>query len=340
MWIWQLAKSDGGDLDAIAARAHAAGIATVFIKAGDGTDAWDQFNDLLVGGLHQRGLRACAWQYVYGTDPATEAQVAAQAIGHGADCFVIDAESQYEGRYAAAQQYITALRAAVGPSYPIGLTSFPYVDYHPGLPFSVFLGPGGAQVNLPQVYWQTLKTTVDAASAHAYAHARVYPAALAPLGQSYDDPPADQMQRFRAVWEAYGAGGLSWWSWQASSDAGWATLAQPAPPPAAIADPGYPALGKGAKGDEVIWLQEHLTSTYPTVTVTGRLDDATVAALQDVQTKNGIPVTGTTDPATWQHILTMPLTPVDWTTAPATTARAARTAPHRKREIPPPDARG
>src|SRR3954465_4854702 len=35
-WVWYLNKSDGGDLDAITARANAAGVKTVFIKSGDG----------------------------------------------------------------------------------------------------------------------------------------------------------------------------------------------------------------------------------------------------------------------------------------------------------------
>ena len=216
MWIWQLEKSDGGNADAIAARAAAASVSTVFIKAGDGTKAWDQFSPLLVGALRQRGLKVCAWQFVYGNSPASEASVAAAAIAAGADCFVIDAEGQYEGKYAAAQTYMNALRAAAGPSFPIGLTSFPYVDYHPGLPFSVFLGPGGAQVNLPQAYWKDIGGTVDAISAHTLAHNRIYKAPIAPLGQTYGNPSATDLRRFRQLWAAYGTQGLSWWSWQAT----------------------------------------------------------------------------------------------------------------------------
>jgi len=56
MWIWYLDKSDGGNLDAIAARANAAGVKTVFIKSGDGATYWTQFSPLIVGGLKQRGL--------------------------------------------------------------------------------------------------------------------------------------------------------------------------------------------------------------------------------------------------------------------------------------------
>ncbi|HET6506474.1 MAG TPA: peptidoglycan-binding domain-containing protein [Baekduia sp.] len=324
MWIWQMEKTEGGNVDAIAARAAAAGITTVYVKAGDGTTPWAQFGPLLIGALRQHGIKACAWQFVYGNSPAGEANVAIAAIQAGADCFVIDAESAYEGKYAAAQKYMTAIRAAVGANYPIGLTSFPYVDYHPGLPFSVFLGPGGAQANLPQVYWKDIGGTVDAISAHTLAHNRIYQTAIAPLGQTYDNPPAADLRRFRQLWSAYGAEGLSWWSWQATDAAHWKVLNEPAPAvTAAEPDPGYPALGKGAKGDEVIWLQEHLTQTYPTVTVTGKYDTATIAAVQALQTTNGIPVTGTTDASTWQAALKLPFVAVDWT---ATSAKAAAKA--------------
>jgi Putative peptidoglycan binding domain len=334
MWIWQLEKTEGGDVDAIAARAAAAGVTTVFVKAGDGTTPWAQFSPLLVGALHQHGLKACAWQFVYGSSPSGEAKVAAGAVQAGADCFVIDAETSYEGRYASAQTYMSALRAAAGPSYPIGLTSFPYVDYHPNLPFSVFLGPGGAQANLPQAYWKDIGGTVDAISAHTLAHNRIYQVPLAPLGQTYDNPPAADLRRFRQLWAAYGAQGLSWWSWQATDNAHWKVLDEAAPGPSVEPDPGYPALGKGAKGDEVIWLQEHLTTTYPDVSVTGKYDTATIAAVKALQTANGIGVTGTTDASTWQAALKLPFTAVDWTAKSAKAAVAtASAARSRKSEL-------
>jgi peptidoglycan hydrolase-like protein with peptidoglycan-binding domain len=338
MWIWQLEKSEGGDVDKIAARAAAAGITTVFVKAGDGTTAWDQFSALLVGALHAHGLKACAWQYVYGSSPSAEAAVAAAAVHAGADCFVIDAEKEYEGRYRSAQTYMTALRAAVGASYPVGLTSFPYVDYHPDLPYSVFLAPGtGAQANLPQAYWKDIGGSVDTISAHTLAHNRIYQTPIAPLGQTYDDPPASDIARFRQLWAAYGAQGLSWWSWQATDSAHWADLDAPALGPSIESDPGWPVLGKGAKGDEVIWLQEHLTSTYPAVSVSGRFDSATVSAVDAVQTANGIGVSGTTDSSTWQAALKLPFTATDWTaSASASRARAsaARVGARHRPEIP------
>ena len=82
--------------------------------------------------------------------------------------------------------------------------------------------------------------------------------------------------------------GLSWWSWQATTEAGWAALAQPVGAPTLPpSDPGWPALAKGNKGDEVVWLQQHLQSFDPAVVVTGTFDAATDAALRNFQTSRG-----------------------------------------------------
>jgi hypothetical protein len=313
MWIWMLPKSEGGNLDAIAARARAAAIRTVFVKSADATKLWPQFTPALVQGLHDRGLRVCAWQFVYGADPVGEAAMGVASVQAGADCLVIDAETGYEGRYAAAQRYMTALRAAIGPAYPVALTSFPYVEYHPRLPYSVFLGPGAAQANLPQVYWKAIGASVDAVSARTLANNRIYRTPLAPIGQAYDSPDPAHLARFRAIWAGYGAGGMSWWSWQASSVTTWGTLAQPAPAPVVLPDPGWPSLRKGSSGDQVIWLQQHLASADPSVAIDGKFTAATQTALIALQTARGLVASGTTDAATWQAVLTLPMQAVDWT---------------------------
>ena len=72
---------------------------------------WSQFNSTVVQELHASGLHVCAWQYVYGNHPRQEANVGATAVNDGADCLIIDAESEYEGKYVAAQSYITQLRS-------------------------------------------------------------------------------------------------------------------------------------------------------------------------------------------------------------------------------------
>lgn len=312
MWVWYVKQSNDGNLDAIAARAKAAGITTLFIKSADKATVWDQFDRQLVDDLHARGLKACAWQYVYGADPIGEARAAAASIAAGADCFVIDAETEYEGRYAAAQKYMTALREAAGPTYPIGLTSFPYVDYHPKLPYSVFLGPGGAQANLPQVYWKDIGASVDAVSAKTVANNRIYKAPIAPLGQTYNKASSSDLRRFRAIWAGYGAPGLSWWSWQATPMSLWDTLSEGSPATVTLPDPGWPALELKSTGDQVIWLQMHLAAFDGTTAINGTFSTKTQAVLEAFQASKGLAVTGETSAETWQELLKLTPVPGDW----------------------------
>ena len=137
MWIWYVNRS-GGTAGKIAAKAKAHHVRTVFVKSSDGKNAWSQFTKGFVKRLHQQGLKVCAWAFVYGDNPGAEARRSAEVKGKGADCLIIDAETAYEGKYRAADHYMTALRRAVGPKYPLALAGFPYVDYHPSFPYSVF----------------------------------------------------------------------------------------------------------------------------------------------------------------------------------------------------------
>jgi hypothetical protein len=315
MWIWYLNQSDGGNITAIAAQAHAAGIGTVFVKSSDGsTNFWSQFTPQLVAELHAVGLRVCAWQYVYGSYPVGEAELGAKAVADGADCLVIDAEAEYEGRYGAAQRYIETLRAKVGASYPVGLASFPYVDYHEPFPYSVFLGPGGAQFNVPQMYWKAIETSVANVYAHTYEENLIYARPICPLGQTYENPPASQLIAFRSLAAPYGACGTSYWDWQETSSGGWAALAAPLVPEH-VPQPELtsPLLREGARGDQVLWLQEHLASAVPGQPTNGIFEATTTANLAQFQTAHGIPASGDTDPTTWAAVLALAPVAVHWT---------------------------
>ncbi|HEV7529589.1 MAG TPA: peptidoglycan-binding domain-containing protein [Solirubrobacteraceae bacterium] len=315
MWIWYVSKSNGGNVASIVAQAHAAGVSTLFIKSSDGSsNYWSQFSSQLVAELHANGLKACAWQYVYGTNPAGEANLGAQAVVSGADCLVIDAEAEYEGHYAAAQTYINNLRAKIGPAFPLALASFPYVSYHPSLPYSVFLGPNGAQYNAPQMYWKDIGVSVDTVYANTYIGNRIYARPIFPLGQTYGGVNSSDVLRFRQEASLYGATGYSFWDWQETPASGWSTLAAPLAPLASVTPNGsYPELGKGAKGDQVLWLQEHLASAIPSQEVTGSFGSQTTSNLQAFQTAHGIAPNGTATAPTWAALLALPAVAVNWT---------------------------
>jgi hypothetical protein len=324
MWIWYVSRSSGGTASSIAANALHYGVSTVMIKSSDGPTMWSQFNRSLVSSLHARGLRVCAWQYVYGNHPLGEAQVGANAVHDGADCLIIDAEGEYEGKYVAAQSYISWLRHLIGQSYPVALAGFPYIDYHPGFPYSVFLGPAGAQYNWPQMYWKDIGTSVGAVYEHTYTYNAVYERAIQPLGQVYQNPPMGQIIRFRQLSRTYGASGVSWWNWQQASTSGWKALSIGAGNLSGVTPvASAPILQLHSTGDLVVWAQEHLVSAGYSTAVDGDYGPSTQAAVESFQTAEGLAVDGVVGPATWAALLHFAPATVAWTHTGAVAASAA-----------------
>ncbi len=315
MWVWYMSKSERGSVPAMIARAKRAGIGTVYIKSGDGGDLWSQFNRPLVRALKRGGLSVCAWQFVYGDRPAAEARVAALSIRRGADCFVIDAEADYEGKYAAADLYVRKLRAAAGPDYPISLAAFPYVDYHPSFPYSVFLGPGGASFNQPQMYWKTIGTSIRSVFEHTYLHNRLWGHPIYPLGQTYEAPSNAELKLFRRFAASYGGLAPSWWDWQETAGREWAALGaasarQPLPNYRQSFE--HPLLKRGSRGDMVVWAQQHLVAAGHPVPVTGIFGKLTHAAVRGFQAERELPARGRIDTETWEALLTFTPQRVRW----------------------------
>jgi hypothetical protein len=314
MWIWYVDQSQGGYLPAIVANAHRHHIGTVYVKSGDGTTYWEQFNGPLVAELHRAGLKVCAWQFVYGNRPDAEARIGARAVEAGADCLVIDAEAQYEGKYAAADLYIGALRARIGAGFPLSLAGFPYVDYHPAFPYSVFLGPGGATVNQPQMYWKDIGTSVHAVFAHTYLYNRLWGRPIFPIGQTYGAPSRYALRLFRRYSASYGAA-PSWWDWQETRPPGWGALGAHS---GTVKIPGlhpeseYPPLRPGAKGDLVVWAQEHLLTAGAQLEVDGVFEAATRRAVKAFQEEHGLPPNGQLGSETWEKLVDYTPTAVDW----------------------------
>jgi putative peptidoglycan binding protein len=306
MWIWYVDRSDGGSVGRIVARAKKAGIGTLYIKAGDGGDTWSQFNEALVGALHAGGLEVCAWQFVYGDRPVAEAKVGAAAVRRGADCLAIDAEGAYEGKYASADLYVRTLRARIGAAFPLSLAAFPYVDYHPSFPYSVFLGPGGATANQPQMYWRAIGASVRAVYEHTYLFNRLWEQPLYPVGQTYGGAGRGDIVRFRRFAASYGGQAPSWWDWQETSSTGWSALGEPIDGPVAGYAPifEHPLLKRGSRGDLVVWAQEHLQAAgQPQLPVTGIFGRQTRAAVRAFQAGAGLAVDGRIGTDTWEALL-------------------------------------
>jgi hypothetical protein len=347
-WIWYVSSSEGGSVGAIIARAKRNDIGTVYVKSGDGSTYWSQFNRGLVEALHRAGISVCAWHFVYGDNPLAEARVSAMAVQRGADCFAIDAEADYEGKYAAADLYLRALRARIGEAFPLSLAAFPYVDYHPSFPYSVFFGPGGATYNQPQMYWKTIGTSVREVYEHTYLYNRIYGHPIYPLGQTYEAPGSAGIKLFRRFAVSYGGLPPSWWSWQETAGEEWSALgADSAARPVA----GYrlevvhPLLKRKSRGDLVVWAQQHLVAAGADLPITGFFGSKTARAVREFKEARGMPANGIIDTETWEQLLVFTPYRPTWASARARpgTAGRARSAtrplsarlPAKAYEIPP-----
>jgi hypothetical protein len=345
-WIWYVDRSEAGSIAAIIARAKRNDIGTVYVKSGDGDDYWSQFSRGLVQALHRAGLSVCAWHFVYGDQPLAEARVSAMAVQRGADCFAIDAEADYEGKYAAADRYVRALRARIGDAFPLSLAAFPYVDYHPSFPYSVFLGPGGATYNQPQMYWKTIGTTVREVYEHTYLYNRIYGHPIYPIGQTYEAPGMSAIKQFRRFASSYGGLPPSWWSWQETNGQEWGALGADSalrPVVGYRQDPSHPLLKRKSRGDMVVWAQQHLVAAGADLPVTGFFGPKTARAVREFKESKGLPANGVIETDTWNALLELTPYRPNWAAArarsgarvrPATRPLSAR-LPAKAYEIPP-----
>ena len=308
MWIWYVWRAEPS-LQDIIDRAQANGVRTVHIKSGDGTRYWSQF-DRAVGPLRAAGLRVCAWQYVRGRKPVAEAAIAARAVRAGADCLVVDAEIEFERyrtRYQRAARYMRALRARVGTAYPVGLTTFAYVDLHGRFPYSAFLnGPNAAQFTMPQVYWKAFRASPALAVERTMRWNRIYGKPIALLGSTYMRESAVAIRRFRCASQAAGVGGESWWEWKNTRRGQWKWLASPLTCRASLARPGatrYPVIGMRSRGDAVRRLQQLLRGQGIGARINGVFSANTRDALAAYRAQRGLAGGPSTDDAVWADLI-------------------------------------
>ena len=288
----------------------------MFVKSSDGpSNYWSQFSPQLVAEAHAAGLKVCAWQYVYGNNPAGEAALGAQAVADGADCLVIDAESEYEGHYAAAQTYITDLRAKIGPPTPSRSPPSHTSTTTRRFPYSVFLGPSGAQYNAPQMYWKAIGDSVDTVYANTYISNRIYGRQIFPLGQTYEGVSASDLLRFREEAVDYGASGWSFWDWQETSASQWKDLAAAmAPLTSVVAEHEIPRTRPGQQGrPDAVDAGAPRETRSPRRRRAGSSTRTTKANLIAFQASHGIPQSGVTDAASWAALMALPPVAVSWT---------------------------
>lgn len=160
-FIWKIKSCENGNPSAIASLAQSAGLTHVLIKIADGPNPFNidtsRNVDLVlpvVQALHALNIQVWGWHYIYGYNPAGEAQIAGQRVQNlGLDGYVIDAEVEFKqpGRAAVARTFMNELRRRL-PDTPVAFSSFRFPTYHPQIPWKEFLEK--CDYNMPQVYWE------------------------------------------------------------------------------------------------------------------------------------------------------------------------------------------
>lgn len=157
MWLWIVSRYMGGNVDAIVEEFKRARFRYVIIKIADWAVRYNEASmKTLVSKLKQNNIEPWGWQYIYGNNPALEAEVAAKFANElGLYGFVINAEKEFVGNTAmksAAKTYIAKLKQILDPDMLVGLSSYRYpYRYFLNYPWKEFLS--GCDFYAPQVYW-------------------------------------------------------------------------------------------------------------------------------------------------------------------------------------------
>ena len=239
VWIWNWRRCDGGDAQQVAERLRSAGCQGAIVKAFDGGRWFAQgpsFRDICRA-LKSQGLAVGGWGYLYGRDPAAEAQRAIETAQYGeADLLVLDVETEFKGHPEAAEEVCQRVREALGPSYPLYYSTFAIARYHRSFPYEVF--ERYCTGTAPQVYWNAFRWPHDQALAwmyEDYAALGVPPERMFPVAGLYREgltpyPAPHEVRDFvRRAAEA-GSRGVNFWSYEHMSEAMWEAVASAAMP--------------------------------------------------------------------------------------------------------------
>jgi hypothetical protein len=318
MWIWLPEKSEGGNPQAIVARAQRTGLTHIYVRTGSSKMGFHgaPFLDALLPVAHAAGIRVIGGDFTYLDDVGADVARAHQAIhyttpsGDRIDGFAADIELRSMGvniTPATASQYGVSLREAVGFGMPLiavvprpsqYLLSYPYENVATAF-----------DAIAPMIYWMGN----DPAHAVNLMWDRLGPLGkpIMPVGQAYDGfaeggpagiPSPAIIQRFLDAAAYRGATGVSFWSWQHADQPAWDTIMNSLQ----FKLPTAPA--EGFRVDQVRAYQVLLTSLGFGVPATGNWGPESDAALRAYQTAARLPVTGLIDAAT-RALMLRPVAP-------------------------------
>jgi hypothetical protein len=312
MWMFQPKAVEGGNPDAIIAKAQAIGLTHIFVRTGSSKTGFyaGDFLAQLLPVAHSHGIRVYGWDFPYLHDPGDDVNRAIAAItfttpsGDRIDGFSADIEFPSMGvKLENAGAYGAALRQAVGAQYPL-IATVPRPSHKIKFyPYAQVVSSFDAIA--PMVYWLNREPVSDVVG--AMRDLAQFGKPVIPIGQAYDGaadhgppgvPGRAAIQAFMAAAEQSGATSVSFWSWQHASAEAWDAI-RDAPQFVLAAQTDAP-LTPG----QVRAYQYLLTSLGFPTTVDGLLSQATTDAIAAYQRAAHLPVTGVIDAATKVLMLT------------------------------------
>ncbi len=252
MWIWKTLQTENGDVDAVVARASAAGLRQLWVRVGDSRDGFYAADYLsrLVPRAHKAGLAVIGWGFPFLHDPVGDAAWSAEAVrwrapdGSRLDGFSPDIELASEGVVLTERRitlYLGIVRPAAGDMTLVA-TVYRATDarWNGTYPYRAIAPYVDAFA--PMVYWGCTEPG-GAAQESVTRLAALKPVHI--IGQGYDGGPEGgragapsdtETVRFLDVAQRNGAVGASFWVWQSMSGEQWSALSafpwpQPAAPP-------------------------------------------------------------------------------------------------------------
>lgn len=250
VWIRRIAVCEGGDPDAIVARALATGFSHLFLKVADGAEPYNvdpaaHFDAAieLTDRLRSAGVAVWGWHTLYGDKPrfkgtfqkdyhlleaACARQRLEQLIPAGMQGYALNPEGDYQripGRSHKATAFMEALRAAPElERLPIGLSARKFPAVHRSFPWHAFRGQ--CDVDLPPVFWIGKRgqgPTQLEESLHQFNELDPR-LPYAPVGPGFCEedwcPSPEELAAFLEKGLALGLPGASLWSWDDLNAAG------------------------------------------------------------------------------------------------------------------------
>lgn len=226
-FIWKIQNCEGGDAARIASEAKKAGLTHVLIKIANGIYSdnldLDRKVDLVppvAQALRSAGIEVWGWHYVYGDSPTSEAQIAIRRVQElDLDGYVIDAETQYKasGKELSAKLFMQELKAGLGDTVPVALSSYRYPSLHP-IPWNQFLEK--CDYIMPQVYWMQANNPGDQLeqTLREYESPSIkYHLPIIPVGAAFKEngwePTKDEVVEFLDTAQSLNLTAANFWDW-------------------------------------------------------------------------------------------------------------------------------